>query len=90
MTDKDREAFETWAKSEGYLPKTVTRPYYGDVYLAESTHYAWKGWQAARDHYAPKLTEKEAVEIVFNHSSIEAKSIITALRAAGVQFKEEA
>jgi hypothetical protein len=74
MSDKDREAFEAWAKSEGYLPKKVTRPYYGYVYVAESTHYAWKGWQAARDHYAPKKTIDEIAREVTEECRAEMKA----------------
>ena len=61
--DADREAFEKWAEGEGYRVKKITRPYYGEIYTDEPTHHLWKGWQAAHDHYAPKLSEQEAVEI---------------------------
>jgi acetylornithine/succinyldiaminopimelate/putrescine aminotransferase len=64
------------------------------------------GWQAARDHYAPKLTEKEAVVAATNAIHGAAfRGVITgqkpamrdgvahmvaALRAAGFRFREEA
>src|ERR1700733_6244106 len=31
-------------------------------FYAEKPAAHWETWQAARDHYAPKLTEKEALE----------------------------
>jgi hypothetical protein len=50
MTDNDREAFEAWHKDKfGYVLLTDDDP-------------RWASWQAARDLYAPKVTEQEAVE----------------------------
>ena len=54
MTDKD-EAFHDWFLSPMRLP--LEQPYSGDVRTGFDA-----GWKAARDHYAPKLTEKEVVE----------------------------
>jgi len=96
MTDKDREAFEKCAEGQGYRAKKITRPYYGEVYTDEPTHHLWKGWQAARDHYAPKLTaaatlEMALVDISRQFHEPHSQSVATkALRAAGVRFKEEA
>ena len=58
MTDHDREAFETWVKAEDC---SIERDHAG--YFAFGTALAYRCWQAARDHYAPKLTEKEAIEL---------------------------
>lgn len=102
MTDKDTEAFEAWAL--GYLKcqypfcdantiKNMMIPYRSQRCTLEAA------WQAARDHYAPKLTEKEAREIVSaklsSHSPIFldspiAEQIVKTLRKAGVRFQEEA
>jgi hypothetical protein len=60
---------------------------------------AWESWQAARDHYAPKLTEQEVRETITTafpasanlfYVEICAQRVIAALRAAGVRFREEA
>ena len=54
MSDRDREAFEKWFPTGKVL---LEDPFSGDAPTGFKA-----GWQAARDHYAPKLTEKEAVE----------------------------
>jgi hypothetical protein len=88
--DKDREAFDSHIVSAG------TKQWGQTVY---DEH--WKTWQAAREHFAPKLTEREAVEIVLiafdkayrSGDTYVAKNFIkggiAALRAAGVRFKEK-
>ena len=49
--DKDRESFElAWEQ-------TVVA---GHTYPAEAKEWAFLGWQAARDRYAPKLTKEQA------------------------------
>lgn len=48
MSDKDRAAFDSW----------WVKYYHGEP------SFAWGAWKAARAHYAPKLTEKQAVEKV--------------------------
>jgi hypothetical protein len=112
MTDKDREAFEAWCKNtSGYRTEGKTNPLLNrKEYTTVTTYSAWDAWRAARDHYAPKLIEKEAVRIACNayanqqkamgygYYPVEAGSatheslmaVMAALRAAGVQFKEEA
>jgi hypothetical protein len=56
MNDQDREAFERWAIQ--YM-ETLG---YGARRDCFDPNHASAAWQAARDHYAPKLTEREAVE----------------------------
>lgn len=84
MTDRDREAFDSYIVSAG------TKRWGQEVY---DEH--WKTWQAARDHYSPKLTKAEAVEVcrdVYRHARKGElwPGIVAALRAAGMKFKEEA
>lgn len=54
---------------------------------------AWKAWQAARDHYAPKLSESDAAKILYlnfdGDRMGQAKATIMKLAAAGVRFKEQ-
>jgi hypothetical protein len=95
MTDKGSEAFHNWFLSPMRLP--LENPYSGDAPTAFNA-----GWQAARDHYALKLTEKQAVELLnkvlrnVNETTwIAGRANIGAaqaevLRAAGARFKEEA
>lgn len=109
MSDKDRIAFERALSNEtlgGFMNDTIT------------PDNAWSLWQAARDHYAPKLTEAEAVEAAcrqftkpdvpgdgalweqtqetdgmkfrLTSKSLIRKSMLAALRAAGVKFRNEA
>lgn len=62
MTDKDREAFEAWVAIRWRLVKD--KPDLGGVgnqwtgewcYTYAETSSLYAAWQAARDHYAPKL-----------------------------------
>jgi hypothetical protein len=105
MSDRDREVFDQWWKSHSVEAREDMCIYSANL-----------GWQAARAHSAPKLTERDAVEVAAKHIAIAdcgkwetlpegderevhrgftcrlyyrylAKS---ALRAAGVRFKEEA
>jgi len=97
MTDKHPEAFEKWFPAGR---KLLEYPNSGDAPTGFKA-----GWQACAAHYAPKLTEKDAVKIAFNASvgkwtpfgkdtaegwGAYMSEIIAALRAAGVRFKEEA
>ena len=91
MTDKDREVLEA-ALRKSHWQNTNTVLAFGD------------GWQAARAHYAPKLTEKEFTDEL-NAATIAKwrggemgttmewisyiKEVVAALRAAGVQFRDE-
>jgi hypothetical protein len=89
--DKDREAFEKW------IDFCADRDEAGNyIYEIQS---AWEAWQAARDHYAPKLTDVEVVVIACGalggvklHQQIfwpsAAEKVIAALRAAGARFKD--
>jgi len=64
MTNKDREAFEQVAGAyfpHGPIHPALYRKNDGKYFHTKVSH-AWNFWQAARDHYAPKLSEKEAVE----------------------------
>jgi hypothetical protein len=95
MTDADREAFEKWAHSTNR----------NELWVVGDKDIAYETWQAARDHYAPKLTEtdipriakilcEQAAFLNWEQSSFAAKnnwirSVETALRSAGVRFKEE-
>lgn len=86
--DQDRAEFEAWKKS---LPP-------GKGYNA------FEAWQGGRDHYAPKLTEAEAVEkcavavkqifdlsLVGPDSGFKAEDIAKAvLAAAGARFAQPA
>jgi hypothetical protein len=95
MTDPDREAFEAWARSSG----AAANDRGCDNFFSETMRIAFQAWQAARDHYAPKLTEKEVRETIttafpasanFFYVEICGHRVISALRAAGVRFREEA
>jgi hypothetical protein len=95
--DKDRAAFEEFYG----LPRMDSDGNFKD----RRDEAAYKLWQAARDHYAPKLTEAEAVEKaavalynlehktqldkVAEFESYWRKNAQVALRAAGVQFRDE-
>src|SRR5579872_3023088 len=75
MTDTDREAFEAHYDAK-YTP--------GYAYPAMHRVHAWEDWQAARAHYAPSVTEKEALASVSHISaaigyvsSIEPGTVIT-------------
>ena len=99
MSDKDREAFETYCETA--LGSPVERNH--GVYRNGSVQAAWIGWQAARDSYV-KLTEAEFLYIL-NDASIKkwrgsdmstkdgwdkyVSEITAALKAAGLRFKEE-
>ena len=54
MTDADRAAFQAWATKAGYR----LYDHRGFNKAAEDA------WQAAKDHYAPRLTAADAVEVV--------------------------
>jgi hypothetical protein len=54
MTDPDREAFEEW--SDNPASRCDDGTYYSSVKTQQ-----WEAWQACTAHYAPKLTEKEAL-----------------------------
>jgi hypothetical protein len=102
MTDQYREAFERQIIGEARSHQIGRHPLHPDVYAVNETTRRYESFKAgvafARDHYAPKLTEKEAVEkavIYINEGSCAAEretaeNVIAALRAAGVRFKEEA
>jgi hypothetical protein len=53
-------------------------------------------WQAAAAHYAPKVTEKEAIDLIqrevfeSNPKRGCAGAVVDVLRAAGILFREEA
>ena len=94
MTDKDREAFEAaFRKLAGITgPDDFPRYSSGD-YVSTGPRQAWTIWQAARDHYAPKLTKKHAVygadEAYHACRGDEISKMEAALLAAGVRFREE-
>ena len=102
MTDKDREAFEAWVAIRWHHVKDkpdlsgVRNQWTGQwCYTYAETSSLYAAWQAAPDHYPPKLTEKEAVEVCRDVYRTAKKGelwggIIAALRAAGVRFREEA
>jgi hypothetical protein len=104
---------ETWSEMTGIAEKLKSIPsnlptdemrQRHDALVLRHTKLSYEegiaaGWQAARDHYAPKLTEKEAVA-----SAVSALDMLDdegtpfahrrwaeeVFRAAGVRFKEEA
>ena len=60
MSDQDREAFEAdCQRREVY---TGRHREFSEQYQLYETQLRWMGWQAAAAHYAPRLTEAEAVE----------------------------
>jgi hypothetical protein len=76
MSDKDREAFEADCRNcEVY---TGRHHEYPEQYRLYETQLRWMGWQAARDHYAPKLTEREAVELAAEAIRLTPKKRVTA------------
>src|SRR5689334_18792067 len=58
-----REAFEDWVDDKFGGPAGRHTSRCEGVYLNDSVQAAWVGWQAAKAHYAPKLTEAQAIEI---------------------------
>jgi hypothetical protein len=59
--DKDRETLKAWLKSRDKWPTDMDwQSVLGSIWISGAT----EGWQACADHYAPKLTEKEAVKIM--------------------------
>jgi hypothetical protein len=61
MTDKDREAFETFVRlgmreGEDFLGRDSR----GD-YVLGVARGGWASWQAARDHYTPNLAQEQTV-----------------------------
>ena len=102
MSDKDTAAFEKWALSEG-LSISRNMSVRWVEYQDDKTDHAWDAWEAARDRYAPKLTEAEAVakaadaiHAVIHQAVVEPearrmkRAAETALRAAGIKFRDEA
>jgi hypothetical protein len=99
MTEQDPEAFEA-GYAKRWLGATAVRN--GEGYKLQKAQYEWRIWQTARDHYAPKLTEAEALDAACKAFDEVARrdnggwvtnegyAIAAALRAAGVRFKEEA
>ena len=102
MIAQDREAFEKWYDASftpGYAYPTSHRVDLWKAWQARADHYAPKandesytrGWNEAMDYAAevnaPKLTEAEAKDIIFNTPN---EDIMAALRAAGVKFRDEA
>jgi hypothetical protein len=87
LIDECRTDFEAWSKHKDY----------------RDDWFVWRAWKAARDHYAPKLTEDQAIKIAYKASidrwrndpayATEAgwegylAEIIDALKIAGMQFK---
>lgn len=101
--DKDREAFEKVYRELGRmysLQRKSTES--GELYVDNQTQEDYEIWQAARDHYAPNLTEKEALEKAIKAmaevdrddvgSSLPELNYFVyaraALRAVGVRFKD--
>ena len=75
MSDKMRESFEGWAKSESmYLGLDVK-----GNYINTTTHLTWIGWQASRAAMVVELPEKAAL--------MSASSVYAALDDAGVGHK---
>jgi hypothetical protein len=69
VSDQDREAFDSYIVSAG------TKHWGQEVY---DEH--WKTWQASRNHYAPKLTEAEAVQKTAEAIRLTPKKRVTAYR----------
>jgi hypothetical protein len=90
MTDKDAEAFRQYMLKEHDDNGEQIREY--------SYHSMEDLWNAARERYTPKLSEKEAVEVAYQASQKTSEDdwkefmaeMVAALRAAGVRFREEA
>jgi hypothetical protein len=98
MNDKDREAFELVAKNHGWpIERYVPGYFLGDeegFYKFIQDH--WIAYQAARDHYLPKVTERAFKAIVSeaiwddDSEGRVLSRVLEALRAAGVRFRDEA
>jgi hypothetical protein len=54
MSDTDRKAFETWARSSG----AAANDRGCDNFFSETMRIAYQAWQAACDHYAPKANDE--------------------------------
>lgn len=62
----DREEFEAWAINNRLELKKIT--YDGVVqYNGEGGRIGYIAWQAAREHYAPKLTEAQAMQAIMDN-----------------------
>lgn len=64
--DKEREAFENWAKNNGY--HVAKNPVSG-IYLSLVCNDAWKAWQAAKASAVPDgycVVPKEPTEEIIN------------------------
>lgn len=94
---RDREAFEAYVLKE--FGWNDFRLWDNDAYRNEAVQDAYVIWQACAAHYAPKLTVMEAADVAVKslvgyvlpiRAPLAAKKVMTALRAAGVRFKEEA
>jgi len=65
MTDKDREVFESEMHRRNISTEMRKDAWGRDVYQFSHVEMGWEVWKACAAHYAPKLTEKEAVDAAF-------------------------
>lgn len=65
MKDSNREAFEEWAKANGYH---VAKNPIGEVYLSLNCNNAWKAWRAAKAQAVPEgfvlVNKKDLVKVL--------------------------
>ncbi len=85
MTDKYREAFEAWVLRGSTPQENLLERLPNGDYRWQIVNCGWLAWQACAAHYAPKLTDKHAVEIaaeaIFDDE-------ITGKRSFGSKWKE--
>lgn len=82
--DESRKQFEEWVKYyHGIMP--------GDLCYANMVEMHWKAWQASRAAIEIKLppkAESSPYEHYMPHYTMDADSVESAIRAAGIKVKE--
>lgn len=85
--DESRKAFEEWASSLGHNTSLDVR----GLYVFSYTATAWISWQASRAAIEIKLppkAESSPYEHYMPHYTMDADSVESAIRAAGIKVKE--
>ncbi|MBE4946319.1 MULTISPECIES: hypothetical protein [unclassified Enterobacter cloacae complex] len=88
--DESRKQFERWINS---LPMCSAERHRidNDRYRFNTTEVAWKSWQASRAAIEIKLppkAESSPYEHYMPHYTMDADSVESAIRAAGIKVKE--
>lgn len=87
--DESRKQFEAWRISDSPT-SNLYRDSHGQ-YAEIGTWVAWKAWQASRAAIEIKLppkAESSPYEHYMPYYTMDAESVISAIRAAGIKVKE--